>query len=237
MNLKVQLVSTLQEQLIGREANGILTQNVNKYLNKDDLEIPLYKKSPRFSMRSKTKYRFDPESLSFPKKSINWVKIAIISILIGITFSLFYLGGHYISTEFGLKLYLSILIEIGTLLAFSILIFLILLLTKNTYARFENKFESIKPKNIETKNEFNDDVYYIISNTYETLSFFRRERERQAKNSFNAALSLIIAGILIVFLGVFLLFKKNIAEGSLTSGVGAISNILGGTIIKFYAYR
>jgi hypothetical protein len=79
-----------------------------------------------------------------------------------------------------------------------------------------------------------DKVYTVINNTFNNLERFRNERLRQAKMSFNAALGLIIIGILIVFIGVFLLFKKSITEGALTAALGVISNIIGGTILKFY---
>ncbi len=154
--------------------------------------------------------------------------------ILGIIVALLYFEGRFISSEFGINLFVSILVELVIIIVLLITIFLTTYLVWYIYSRYEKRFNSIKPKDIEAKKEFDDDVYYIISNTYETLSVFKNERERQAKSSFNAALSLIIAGIFIVFLGVYLLFKKNVTEGSLTSGVGAISNILGGTIIKFY---
>ena len=70
-----------------------------------------------------------------------------------------------------------------------------------------NKVDSIKPQKCDVQSEFSDKVYYIINSTYESLSVFRTERERQAKSSYNAALSLIIGGILIIFGGVYLLYQ------------------------------
>lgn len=86
----------------------------------------------------------------------------------------------------------------------------------------------------EIKSEISDGVYFVIDNSYETLSDFRKERERQARTSYNVAISLISAGIIIVFVGVFLLYRRGITEGSLTSGIGGISSILGATILKLY---
>jgi len=86
----------------------------------------------------------------------------------------------------------------------------------------------------DTNEAIKDEVYTIITESYNSLSIFRIERERQARFAFNAALALIIVGIIIVFFGVFLLFAKKITEGSVTASIGAISNIIGGTILSFY---
>ena len=62
---------------------------------------------------------------------------------------------------------------------------------------------------------------------------YRKERGRQAKNAFNAALILSIVGILIIFAGVILLFTKDtVTPGAITAGVGAISEIVSILLFK-----
>ena len=173
----------------------------------------------------------------FCKKPFRYVILQIILLALIVIIPsglLFYFGGRFLNNIFDLNLFVSILIEFSALIITALIIYFAIKLVKYVYLVFYNKINSIQPQNIEVKNDFGDNVYFIISNTYETLDIFRKERERQAKISFNVALSLIIIGVLIVFGGVFLLFKKNILEGVLSSTVGSISSILGGTIIKLY---
>ncbi|NOU16045.1 MAG: hypothetical protein HOO91_00610 [Bacteroidales bacterium] len=250
MELKDQLLLTLLENLKG-ESVDVFKENLNKYRIKETPDVieltPLSGKKNKVSdLMVQISIKKDREDEYYAKSTLGcWADISVliiillIGLLIGILLLggasfLFYLGGIFISNEFNLKLYISIIIEFGIILAIFVFYFFVKYLIKYTYHSFERKLESIIPEKAETKKEFDDDIYFIISNTYETLSVFRQERERQAKNTFNAALGLIIAGILIVFIGVYLLFKKNVTEGAVTSSVGAISNILGGTIIKFY---
>ena len=62
---------------------------------------------------------------------------------------------------------------------------------------------------------------------------YRKERGRQAKLAFNAALVLSIVGILIIFVGVILLFvKDSVTPGAITAGVGAISEIVSLLLFK-----
>jgi hypothetical protein len=156
------------------------------------------------------------------------------SILLGGISTGFYFGGLFLRDRLEISLFLSILIEILSIVILIGIIYFLRVVVIKTYERFDNKFKSIQPEKSEIKYETDDDIYNIISSTYDTLIKLKAERDRQAKNSFNAALSMIISGILIVFVGVYLLFRKNITEGVLSSAIGAVSNIIGGTIMKFY---
>ncbi len=111
---------------------------------------------------------------------------------------------------------------------------LLIVITFYIKRKLNNKFHQT-PNIVNIKNiEYSDEVYYIIITTYETLLKLCDERKRQAKSSYNLSIVLIISGVLIIFLGVFFLFNKCIAEGTLASSAGLISNIIGGTILKFY---
>ena len=81
-----------------------------------------------------------------------------------------------------------------------------------------------------------DDVYWVISNTYETVYLLRNEIGRQAKNSFNVALGLIISGVFIVFGAIFLFIRNNIVGCILSSVASAVTNIIGATIMKLYKH-
>lgn len=62
---------------------------------------------------------------------------------------------------------------------------------------------------------------------------YRKERGRQAKHAFNAALVLSIGGILIIFVGVILLFAKDsVTPGAITAGGGAIAEIVSLLLFK-----
>lgn len=139
-----------------------------------------------------------------------------------------------ISNKFGLNFFISLLLEIGIILLIILIIVLVLFLKKITYTALNQKisindFQTNQINTIES-----DAVITVIAETYEGLSRFRVERLRQAKISYNIALALIASGILIIFFGVYLLFKKSITQGALTSGVGSISSVIGNTVLKFY---
>ncbi|HCX22112.1 MAG TPA: hypothetical protein DHN29_09375 [Cytophagales bacterium] len=167
--------------------------------------------------------------------------IALFLIAIGIIIAII-LGFSWPLREYlNISFWWSILIVLGTLVGLLVVYLGVNFLIKKTLhflnSRF-NSFDVSKAKELceaskrdETEK---DEVYQIIKNTYESLSYARVERERQARNSYNAAIGLISMGILIIFFGVYLLFKNNITSGTLTSGIGGISNIIGGTILKFY---
>lgn len=229
--MKTELISKISSK-VGYESRSILLQNAEKY----DLFIEPKDTGIRFriaSDKSSSENVVFGNNNTFDSSSTIWPTIKTVLIIL-VSIGFLWLLAEFISDKFDLRLIVSFLVE----LVFFILVFFLLvgfkLLTKSIYNFFESKYNNISVEKNASKYDYNDDVYKIISDTYETLSEFRKERERQAKYSYNAALSLIITGVLIVFLGVLLLFRKSIAEGSITAGVGAISNIIGGTILKFY---
>ena len=251
MDLKVQLLNALRNEL-NKESVLVFEQNIRKR--------PIISAEIDDDTRSKVKYDIHSVitgSSVITKGSGNVVigdnvkagkalavsgsfYFSLIALLVTLIVSiaaiglLFYFGGKFVSTTFNLNLFVSILIEFAALIFTAFIIHFVIKLVKYVFSIFDNKINSIQPRSVEAKDDYNDDVYCIISSTYETLCDFRRERERQAKNSFNVALSLVIIGVLIVFGGIFLFFKKNIVEGLLSSTVGSISSIIGGTIIKLY---
>ncbi|WP_019601653.1 TRADD-N-associated membrane domain-containing protein [Teredinibacter turnerae] len=73
-----------------------------------------------------------------------------------------------------------------------------------------------------------------LDETYQTTSGIVSERMRQAKLAFNAALSLMIVGVLIVFAGIGLLWvKESFESGLITVAVGAISEVISLLVFKF----
>jgi len=255
MDLKVQLINALRNELSGESAL-VLERNIKKR--------PIISAEIDDSTSSKVKYHIpsvgksvggvfgnagrviqgqgnviisNREAKAAASGCFDFSLVTLLLIFIVIIIAiglLFYFGGKFVSSTFNLNLFISILIEFAAIMTTALIIYLVIKLVKYTYSVFDNKINSIQTKSVEVKDGYNDDVYSVISSTYETLCDFRKERERQAKNSFNVALSLVIVGVLIVFGGVFLLFKKNIVEGVLSSTVGSISSIIGGTIIKLY---
>ena len=65
------------------------------------------------------------------------------------------------------------------------------------------------------------------------LEQLRRERLRQAATSFNAALSLLSVGTLIVLAGAVLLFMQRTTAGALTAAAGAVANISSALVFRF----
>jgi len=240
MNSKNELISTLSSQ-ISYESNRILKQNVSKFVTSNDtLESDVrFRISSRAAKKKKTSSPVIKNMLSgsFIESDSRVVYSRVVYfyiVVFAIASVLLIFLGKLISPKLNISLLFAILFLIG-IICFLIILFLVSrFIIKQTYRQLERRFDSIQIKEKEISNEFTDDVYIVIANTYESLSDFRKERERQAKNSYNAALGLIISGILIVFSGVYLLFRKSITEGALASSIGAISNIIGGTILKFY---
>lgn len=73
-----------------------------------------------------------------------------------------------------------------------------------------------------------------LDETYQSTSGIVSERMRQAKLAFNAALSLMIVGVVIVFVGIGLLWIKDSFEsGLITVAVGAISEVISLLVFKF----
>ncbi|MDB5972325.1 MAG: hypothetical protein JWQ90_4775 [Hydrocarboniphaga sp.] len=72
-----------------------------------------------------------------------------------------------------------------------------------------------------------DAALQALDLTYQTGSSIRDERMRQARLTFNVALGLMTAGVLIVFTGAAMLwFRDNIAPGLITITAGAVSEIV-----------
>ncbi len=61
-----------------------------------------------------------------------------------------------------------------------------------------------------------------------------RERLRQAHVSFNAALALSTAGVVIVLVGVVNIYVGNIPEGAVTTAAGAISGLISAPLFKIH---
>lgn len=70
--------------------------------------------------------------------------------------------------------------------------------------------------------------------TYDSTLAIRDERMRQARLAFNAALSLMVIGVIIIFLGVALLWiKPELDQGVVTVAVGAITEIISVIVFAF----
>ncbi len=70
--------------------------------------------------------------------------------------------------------------------------------------------------------------------TYDSTLEIRNERMRQARLAFNAAILLMIVGVLIIFLGVaLLLIKSGIEQGAITVAVGAMIEIISVIVFAF----
>lgn len=79
-----------------------------------------------------------------------------------------------------------------------------------------------------------DAAIEALDETYQSTSGIVSERMRQAKLAFNAALSLMIIGVLIIFAGIGLLWIKDSFEsGLITVAVGAVSEIISLLVFKF----
>ncbi|MEZ9439501.1 TRADD-N-associated membrane domain-containing protein [Vibrio atlanticus] len=73
-----------------------------------------------------------------------------------------------------------------------------------------------------------------LDETYQSTSGIVAERMRQAKLAFNAALSLMIIGVLIIFVGIGLLWaKEGFESGLITVAVGAVSEVVSLLVFKF----
>jgi hypothetical protein len=72
-----------------------------------------------------------------------------------------------------------------------------------------------------------------IQAAHDSANNIRSERMRQAKFTFNAALSLAVLGVLIIFAGVILLFfKESLTVGSITAGIGAITEVISAILFR-----
>lgn len=73
-----------------------------------------------------------------------------------------------------------------------------------------------------------------LDETYQSTSGILAERMRQSKLAFNAALSLMIVGVVIVFSGIGMLWIQDSFEpGLITVAVGAVSEVASLLVFKF----
>ena len=76
-------------------------------------------------------------------------------------------------------------------------------------------------------------THSVISSTYDRLLGIRTERLRQARTSFNVAISLAVVGILIIFIAIIFIFIiNNISIGIISSSAGVIAEIIGAILFK-----
>jgi len=244
MPIKKDLLSELSSVL---EDNGrlVLHQNVQKvFLGEPPMPRPKAGLPPMPGPRPKAGL----PPMAGPPPLVGQAKLSIFYVIISIVLiSLIVIFFIYIVKYFDLKSYNNELSVKPWSPGFFLMLLLLILISyiiRWLYRQFVNKSWTFKIENLkvypelseqeDTNEAIKDEVYTIITESYNSLSIFRIERERQARFAFNAALALIIVGIIIVFFGVFLLFAKKITEGSVTASIGAISNIIGGTILSFY---
>ncbi len=80
----------------------------------------------------------------------------------------------------------------------------------------------------------NEAAIEALDETYQSTAGIVSERMRQAKTAFNVAIALMVIGVLIIFLGVALFYlKESIESGSITVGVGAVSEVLSVIVFGF----
>ena len=76
-------------------------------------------------------------------------------------------------------------------------------------------------------------TFDAISAAHDAAIGLRSERLRQARFTFNAALSLAVLGVIIIFSGVaLLLFRESVAPGALTASIGAVTEIVSAVLFK-----
>ncbi len=79
-----------------------------------------------------------------------------------------------------------------------------------------------------------DAALEALNTTYDSTLEIRDERMRQARLAFNAALALMIIGVLIIFVGVALLWvKPQIDQGIITVAIGAITEVISVLVFSF----
>lgn len=95
-----------------------------------------------------------------------------------------------------------------------------------------NEFDSevrlhayIENSRSESKDSLRDTAIHAIDAAYKFLNARRSERLRQARITFNAAMTLVLLGTIILLGGVVLLFLQRTTTGILSAAVGAVSNI------------
>jgi drug/metabolite transporter superfamily protein YnfA len=72
-----------------------------------------------------------------------------------------------------------------------------------------------------------------LAAAHNTANGLRAERIRQAKATFNAALALVVIGVLIIFVGVgLLLFRDTVNAGALTAAIGGVTEVISALLFK-----
>lgn len=72
-----------------------------------------------------------------------------------------------------------------------------------------------------------------LAAAHNAANVLRVERIRQAKNTFNAALALVVIGVLIIFVGVgLLLFRDSVNAGVLTTAIGGVIEVISALLFK-----
>lgn len=79
-----------------------------------------------------------------------------------------------------------------------------------------------------------DPVLAVLEQTFEETERVLKEIKRQAKISFDAALILILCGTLLVFGGIYALYRNNMLTGWITTAAGAVMDVLSGGIMVLY---
>ncbi|MEJ1377948.1 MAG: hypothetical protein RPU32_08235 [Candidatus Sedimenticola sp. (ex Thyasira tokunagai)] len=79
-----------------------------------------------------------------------------------------------------------------------------------------------------------DAAINALKSTHNSIASIRDERMRQAKLAFNAALTLMIIGVVIIFIGIGILMTGGTIEsGAITIVSGTISEALSALVFKF----
>ena len=71
-----------------------------------------------------------------------------------------------------------------------------------------------------------------LNDAQKFLSERRWERLRQARNSFNAALVLVVGGTIVLLAGVIFVYLRDLTIGIVTSAAGTISDFTGALLFK-----
>lgn len=79
-----------------------------------------------------------------------------------------------------------------------------------------------------------DPVPEALDRTFAETERIVSEIKRQARMSFNAALLLIVCGTLLVFGGIFMLYKNKVLAGWVTTAAGTVMDLLSGGIMMLY---
>lgn len=75
----------------------------------------------------------------------------------------------------------------------------------------------------------------LLEAAHDSTKTLRDERIRQARSTFNAAIALVVIGVLIIFVGVALiLLRQTTTSGSLTAALGAVTEVISAILFRFH---